>query len=167
MTVALELVSPLEYGQSLAAQLGDNGWLDYWASIHEAGHATVARYLGWPVKCATLKCVRIIHPEYRTFDEPASISRLVISAAGDAATTSLLGYTDTGKGDTARSKDRLLKLGADDGQVADMMADARRRAELFVLELRPEIESVAAALRKRRILTQVEIDAAMRAARGE
>jgi hypothetical protein len=155
-----------QHGQSLAARLGPDGWLQHWASIHESGHATVARYLGLPVSHATLNHVRIPHSEYRQFDDSASIARLVISAAGDASTTVFLGYTDTGRRDTARSKARLRELGADDHQMFDLMSDARRRAERLVIELRLEIECIAAALRDRQVLTQAEIDVAIRVARS-
>jgi hypothetical protein len=150
-----------QHGQILAAQLGADGWLQHWASIHESGHATVARYLGWSVELATLDFVKIPHPAYRRFDELASIVRLIISASGDAATSIFLGFTATGTIDNMRSRDRLQKLGAPKIRIKELITEARLHAENLVIQLRPEIEAVAAALRERGRLDQWLIDRAM------
>ena len=136
-------------------------WDDRWGSIHEAGHAVVARHFGLTIECVTMQFVRIPPLRYRAADDRNSRECLIVSAAGDAATTLLLRWTDTDRADKERSRRRLQALGADAITAAYLMTQARRDAEQLVQILDREIITVASALRERRRLSMDEIDAAI------
>jgi hypothetical protein len=134
-------------------------WDELWGSVHEAAHAVAARHFGLRVEIATMRRVRIPHPAYTSFDDQNSLNRLIVSAAGDAATSALLGWTDTGKDDDAGQRFRLRDLGADDATTRRLMRTARLEAEELVRLKRAKILAVAKALRAKKRLDEAEIDA--------
>jgi hypothetical protein len=134
-------------------------WEDRWGSVHEAGHAVVARYYGMEVPLATMTYIIAPHRPYTAPDCDNSIERLVMSAAGDVATTAFLNWTGTDYGDNKISQSRLRGLGAGFFQRRRLMRDARQAALVRVWSLKDEIFSVADALREHRVLRQEQIDA--------
>jgi len=133
----------------------------YWGSVHEAAHAVAARHFGLNVEIATMRRVRIPHLAYTSFDDQNSLNRLIVSAAGDAATSVLLGWTATGEGDDEGQRFRLRDLGADDATMTLLMRNARVGAEELVRLKRAAIFGVAKALREQKRLDEAEIDAAL------
>jgi hypothetical protein len=137
-------------------------WEDRIASVHESAHACVARYFGMPIKLVTMDMVYIPHRPYAAPDCDNSIERLIVHAAGDAATSAFLCWTGTGITDDQLSRDRLRDLGAGFFQRRRLMREARGAAVCRVWSLKDEIYAVAQALRQRRTLTQSDIDCAIR-----
>jgi hypothetical protein len=137
-------------------------WESRWGSVHEAAHAVVARYFGMEVQIATMDFIRVLPRPYAAPDCDNSRESLIMSAAGDAATTAFLNWTGTDRGDNAISQRRLRDLGAGFFLRRRLMREARRAALVRVWALKYEIFAVADALRERRILSQGQIDAAMR-----
>ena len=137
-------------------------WDDRWSSVHEAAHAVVARYFGLTVELATMDYVCIAHRPYSAPDCDNSIERLIVNAAGDAATTCFLNWTGTDSGDNQLSRNRLRHLGAGYFRRRRLMREAREAALCRVRSLKVEIYAVADALRERRVLSQVQVDAIIR-----
>jgi hypothetical protein len=137
-------------------------WADHRVSIHEAGHVAVAIYFGLRVQSATMGCVVIPSRPYRAPDDDNSIENLIVNAAGDAATTALLGWTGGGIGDDENSRRQLRDLGAGFFLRRRLMRQARWAALARVWSLKAEIFAVAAALRERRVMSQRQIDAVLR-----
>jgi hypothetical protein len=116
-------------------------------SIHEAAHAVVARHFGLRVELVTMNFVRVKHPRYRSADCRHSRERLIVSAAGDCATTQFLDWSGTGQLDMANSLYRLYDLGADVPTARQLWAEARAEACNLVPTLAREIFTLAAQLR--------------------
>jgi hypothetical protein len=115
------------------------------------------------VPLATMKYVIVPHRPYVASDCDNSIERLIMSAAGDAATTAFLNWTGTDHGDNAISQKRLRGLGAGFFLRRRLMREARQAGNRKVWELKDGIFAVAAALREHRVLSQYQIDAAIKA----
>jgi hypothetical protein len=138
---------------------GARQWDGYWGSIHEAAHAVVARHFGYDVPLLTMNFATIPHREYHLPSDRHSIERLLVSCAGDAATTVFLNWTATGTEDDRRSLARLRHLGAGFFRRRWLLRMAHEGAERLVRKLKPEIYAVAAALREHSTLSQQQIDA--------
>jgi hypothetical protein len=132
---------------------------DHCISIHEAGHVATARYFGLHVRLATLGCVYIHSRPCRAPDDCSSLESLIINASGIAATTCFLNYADGDVDDQQNSREQLRHLGAGMSQTLHLMTRAREAAMRLVWELKDEIYAVADALRERRVLSQIQIDA--------
>lgn len=135
----------------------DDEWDRQWGSIHEAGHVVIARHFGLRVSAATLFRVTIPHRAYGNADDKDSRQRLIVSAAGDVASTLICNYGSTGRIDDARSIERLEHLGASDCLIKRLMSDARAEARELVQQHRQTIMVIAAALRHR-VLYREEIN---------
>jgi|HubBroStandDraft_1064217.scaffolds.fasta_scaffold14772_5 hypothetical protein len=133
-------------------------WTDHWAAINEAAHAVVARHFGMEVPLATLDFITVPHLPYTAPDCDNSKARLVMSAAGDVATTIFLRWTGTDHADNEISRKRLRGLGAGFFLRRRLMREARQAAFILVWALRGEILTVAGALRERRVMSQDQID---------
>ncbi len=127
--------------------------------MHEAAHAVVARYFGLTVELATMDHVFIPHRPYTAPDCDNSLERLIVHAAGDAATTCFLNWTGTDNGDNRLSRNRLRHLGAGYFLRRRLMRNARQAALCRVRSLKDAIYTVADALRQRRVLSQDQVDA--------
>jgi hypothetical protein len=136
-------------------------WEERWISVHEAAHACVARHFGMTVEQATMTHVLVQHGPYTSPDCKKSLQCLIVGAAGDAATTCFLNFTETGPRDDQVERARLRRLGADFFERRRLMRYARDKAVALVWELKDGIFAVADALRDRRTLSQDQIDAAM------
>jgi hypothetical protein len=134
---------------------------DLWGSIHEASHAVVAMHFGLEVELLTMNFCRITHAPYTAPDDRDSIERLIVSAAGVAATGCFLNYSEGDSGDIALSVGRLMHLGATPPMIHRLMQAAHREAYKLVPTFRAEIFRLARALREYRTLAQYEIDSAM------
>jgi hypothetical protein len=135
----------------------------WWSSIHESAHAVAARHFGHCVEKLSLDVATIPHRLYLSPFDQNSCERLIISAAGSAATLQFCRYDDTGVKDDNLQIRRLRELGATDAQIDRMMANARGLADALVIQRRIEIHTVAALLRERQELNQVDVDRVMRA----
>jgi hypothetical protein len=111
-----------------------------------------------PIELVTMDMVYIPHRPYAAPDCDNSIERLVVHAAGDAATSAFLCWTGTGLTDDQLSRNRLRALGAGFFQRRWLTREAREAAVRRVWALKTEIFSVAEALRERRVLSQVQIE---------
>jgi hypothetical protein len=144
---------------------GERQWDDYWGSIHEAAHAVVARRFGYDVQLVTMTCATIPFRYKRRFgfrrNDRRSLERLLVSCAGDAATTVFLGFTATGTEDDRRSLRRLRRLGAGFFRRRWLLRMGQEGAERLVQTLKPQILAFAKALREHRELTQDQLDEAM------
>jgi hypothetical protein len=133
-------------------------WHDHCVSIHEAGHIAAARFFGLPVHTATMGHVDIRSRPCLAPGDCASVENLIVNAAGTAATTLFLNYTDGGVDDKENSRTQLRHLGTGHFQTHYLMKMARKAALRLVWDLKPEIFAVAQALRQQRSLTQDQID---------
>jgi hypothetical protein len=141
----------------------DIAWADRCISVHEAGHVCTARYFGLRTTLATMGCVYIPRRPYRAPDDADSMENLIVNAAGDAATTALLNWTGGDLGDVENSRRQLRDLGAGFFLRRRLMREARQAALVRVWSLKNEIYAVADALRARRVMSQRQIDALLRA----
>jgi hypothetical protein len=134
----------------------------WWGSIHESAHAVAARHFLHDVELVTLDIVTIPHRLYLSPFDHNSCERLIISAAGSAATLQFCRYADTGLKDDNLQVRRLRELGASTEQIDRMMSNARKLADTLVIQRRREIHAVAALLRERLTLGQSDVDRVMR-----
>ncbi len=139
-------------------------WDDKWGSVHEAAHAVVALHFGLTVERATM--TNVIIPHHRGYTRPGDFfERLIVSESGDAATTLFLDYSDdaSNRRHHELSMYRLTCLGADQQMAECLIEAAKCRALKLVPRLKPEILTLAQALRAHRTLSGDEIERALTA----
>jgi hypothetical protein len=130
-------------------------------SIHESAHTLLARHFGKRVTTVNLQRVGVEHEQYNGADCVHVDQRLIVAMAGDVATVKWNGWKNSGGSDVRRSMTLLHKLGVSFPDSLGRLSKARIEAERLCEKFKPEIFRVAAALRELRILTQIEIDAAI------
>jgi hypothetical protein len=120
-------------------------------SIHEAAHAVTARFFGFAVEAATMSHVDVAWS--------SANKMLIMSAAGDAATSLFFDTTGTGCRDDRLARVHLKTVGYGLWEARRLMRRARENSIACVRELKYEIFDVADALIEHRTLSQNPIDA--------
>ncbi len=134
------------------------------ACYHEAGHAVIARALGF--RCGHVWASANGEGRSMTFDArfnaptPAErLARVVVSAAGPESEILFCGSTRGHEGDLIRAHDWLRRIGQDEADRAEMLETARARARGLVRLHAPKIARVGWRLLSAGRLSSEAVDA--------
>jgi hypothetical protein len=116
-------------------------------------------HFGYDVPLLTMTYGTIQHREYQLPGDWHSIERLLVSCAGNAATTAFLGFTANGTADDRLDRARLRRLGAGFFRRRRPLRLGRAGAEHLVRMLKAEIYAVAEALRAVISIWDAKLDA--------